>query len=105
MRIRGRLADHLPAPISLRLRGDRNVRGVFGLHAPADLITSLVPAGRNAIDVGANRGVYAYWMSKQASAVDAFEPQPDLAQYIRSARLRNVRVHEVALSDHAGVAR
>ena len=105
MAIRGRLADRIPAPISLRVRSEGSVRRAFGLHAPADLITSLVPPGRNAIDVGANRGVYAYWMSKRASVVDAFEPQPDLARYIRSARLRNVRVHEIALSDHAGVAR
>lgn len=104
MRIRGRLADRLPASISLRLRGERSVRRAFGLHAPADLITSLVPPGRNAVDVGANRGVYAYWIAKRATEVDAFEPQPDLARYIRRARLRNVRVHEIALSDQAGTA-
>jgi FkbM family methyltransferase len=104
MKMRGRLADRLPAPISLRLRGERSVRRAFGLHAPADLITSLVPPGRNAVDVGANRGVYAYWIAKRATAVDAFEPQPDLARYIRRARLRNVRVHEIALSDQAGTA-
>jgi FkbM family methyltransferase len=105
MTLRGRLADRVPAPISLRLRGKRSVRRVFGLHPPADLITSLVPTGKNAIDVGANRGVYAYWMAKRADIVDAFEPQPELARYIRSARLRNVRVHEIALSDHATTAR
>jgi FkbM family methyltransferase len=37
--------------------------------------------------------------------VDAFEPQPAFARYVRGAHLRNVRVHETALSDHAGVAR
>jgi len=105
MTLRGRLADRMPATISLRLRGERNVRRVFRMHQPADLITGLVPRGRNAVDVGANRGVYAYWMAKRATVVDAFEPQPDLAGYIRSARLRNVRVHEMALSDQAGIAR
>jgi FkbM family methyltransferase len=78
---------------------------VFGLHAPADLIAGLVPPGRNAVDVGANRGVYAYWMAKRSAVVDAFEPQPDLARYIRMARLRNVRVHEIALSDRIGIGR
>jgi FkbM family methyltransferase len=57
------------------------------------------------VDVGANRGIYAYWIAKRAATVDAFEPQPALARYIRAARLRNVHVHETALSDHAGVAR
>jgi FkbM family methyltransferase len=89
----------------LRLRAERNVRRLFGLHRPADLIIGLVPRGRNAVDVGANRGIYAYWMSRRAGSVDAFEPQPALAGYIRSARVRNVRVHETALSDHAGSVR
>lgn len=105
MKIRRHLADRLPAQISLRLWGERSVRRVFGLHPPGDLITSLVPFGRNAVDVGANRGVYTCWMAKRAAVVDAFEPQPDLARYIRSARLNNVRVHEIALSDQAGTAR
>lgn len=102
---RGRLLDRVPARLSLRLRGERNIRRLLGLHAPADLITGLVPPSRNAIDVGANRGIYTYWMRKRARHVDAFEPQPALASYIRRARLRNVRVHETALSDHAGTAK
>lgn len=81
------------------------MRRLLGLHAPADLILGLVPRSRNAVDVGANRGIYTYWMGKRAVCVDAFEPQPALASYIRSARLRNVRVHETALSDHAGIAK
>ena len=101
---RGRLLDRLPAPVSLRLRAERNVRRALKLHAPADLIIGLVPRGRNAVDVGANRGIYTYWMGKRAVRVDAFEPQPSLAGYIRGAHLRNVRVHETALSDHAGTA-
>lgn len=80
------------------------MRRLFGLHAPADLITGLVAPGRNAVDVGANRGIYTYWMGKRATRVDAFEPQPALAQYIRRARLRNVTVHEIAISDQAGIA-
>ncbi len=78
------------------------MRRALGLHAPADLIIGLVPRGRNAVDVGANRGIYTYWMGKRAVRVDAFEPQPALARYIRDARLRNVHVHETALSDRAG---
>lgn len=105
MTTRGQLTDRLPAPISLRLRGSRNVRRLFGLHEPADLILGLVPRGRKAVDVGANRGVYTCWMSKRAASVDAFEPQPALADYIRRARLPNVRVFQTALSDHSGDGR
>jgi FkbM family methyltransferase len=105
MNTRGRLVDQLPPRLSLRLRAERNVRRVLGIHEAADLILSLVPRGRNAVDVGANRGIYTYWMTKRADRVDSFEPQPVLARYIRAAHLRNVHVHETALSDHAGVAR
>ncbi len=80
------------------------MRRLLGLHQAADLITRLVPPGRAAVDVGANRGIYTYWMHTRASRVDAFEPQPSLARYIRQARLSSVRVHEVALSDRAGNA-
>ncbi|GAC1668250.1 MAG: hypothetical protein NVS9B8_10540 [Candidatus Limnocylindrales bacterium] len=102
---RGKLLDLVPAPISLRLRAEPKVRRLFGLNAPADLITELVPRGRNAVDVGANRGIYSYWMGSRAVRVDSFEPQPKLAKYIRDARLKNVRVHETALSDRTGTAR
>ena len=104
MTTRGRLVDRLPAPLSLRLRAERNVRRVLGLHEPADLIIGLVPRGRNAVDVGANRGIYTYWMAKRAVRIDAFEPQPALARYIRGAHLRNVHVHQTALLDHPGTA-
>jgi FkbM family methyltransferase len=105
MNIRGRLVDHLPPRLSLRLRAERNVRRLLGMHEAADLIIGLVPRGRNAVDVGANRGVYTSWMAKRADRVDAFEPQPALAKYISDAHLRHVHVHETALSDHPGVAR
>jgi len=104
MTTRGRLVDRLPAPLSLRLRAERSVRRALGLHRPSDLIIGLVPRGRNAVDVGANRGVYTYWMTKRAVRVDAFEPQPTWARYIRAARLQGVHVHETALSDHEGTA-
>lgn len=105
MSARGRILDRVPAILSLRLRAHPNVRRLFGLHGMADLIISLVPRGKIAVDVGANRGIYTYWMSKRASAVEAFEPQPWLVGYLRGAHLRNVHVHEVALSEHEGTAR
>lgn len=66
-------------------------------------------AGDVAIDVGANKGAYTYWMRRAVGAggsVFAFEPQPGLARYLESVRARmrwkNVVVREFALSDSAG---
>jgi len=59
------------------------------------------------LDIGANKGIYSYWLSRAVGPtgkVIAFEPQPEMVDYIRSRRLRNVEVINVALSDHTGTA-
>lgn len=62
----------------------------------------LVPQRGTAIDVGANQGLYSYLLDRHAARVEAFEPQPILAQrlsaYARAFR-RNIHVHGVGLSD------
>lgn len=65
----------------------------------------IVPAGRRAIDVGANRGYYAYALSRIASEVEAFEPYPTIAQFARRKLPRSVRLREVALSNYSGSAK
>jgi FkbM family methyltransferase len=54
------------------------------------------------IDVGANYGIYSYYLSKYSSRCIAFEPYPRLASILRQGLGSRVEVHEVALSDHAG---
>ena len=66
------------------------------------ILRELVPAGRTAIDVGANRGYYSYALSKIASRVEAFEPHPLLARFARRMLGPTIRVHEVALSNRDG---
>jgi FkbM family methyltransferase len=68
------------------------------------ILHDLVPAGRAAIDVGANRGYYSYALSKIASRVEAFEPYPIIAQFARRKLGKNVRLHEIALSNYSGSA-
>ncbi len=68
------------------------------------ILRDIVPAGRAAIDVGANRGYYSYALSKIASRVEAFEPYPPVAQFARRKLGKNVRLHEVALSNYSGSA-
>jgi FkbM family methyltransferase len=83
-----------------RLRGERGeVQALLSRLGPGD----------RAVDVGANKGAYLYWMRRAvgpAGAVYAFEPQPGLARYLETARQcmgwENVSVREVALSDAAG---
>jgi FkbM family methyltransferase len=58
---------------------------------------------RVSLDIGANRGQYAYFLSKVSHEVICFEPNPNLARYLRSGRLPRVIINESALSDSAGV--
>lgn len=61
-----------------------------------------------AIDVGANRGAYLYWLARWAPAgrVVAFEPQDELAEYLRAAAQAfgwpNVTIESVGVGDHRG---
>jgi len=61
------------------------------------------------VDIGANRGVYSYWMHRAVGPgghVIAFEPQPELVQYLhdlkRTFRLRTLTIEQLALSSSAG---
>ena len=66
------------------------------------ILRDIVRRGCTAIDVGANRGYYSYALSKIAGRVEAFEPNPAMARFARRKLGRNVRLHEVALSDRPG---
>lgn len=56
------------------------------------------------IDVGANRGLYCYYMLRYSAAVVAFEPLPTLQEYLRTHFGGRIRLHGVALSDADGRA-
>lgn len=72
-------------------------------------VISSLQAGDIAVDVGANKGAYLYWLRKAVGSrgkLFAYEPQPRLAQYLRSVcsgmKWRNVSVRQCAISDSAG---
>lgn len=68
------------------------------------LLATLRP-GQRALDIGAHKGAYSYWMSKAVGSegeVFAFEPQPELAAYLAGLALPNLTVENLALSSAAG---
>lgn len=74
-------------------------------------LLSLNLGGGTAVDIGANKGIYSYWLARAvgpSGSVVAFEPQPEMARYIgdrkRALKLKNVRVLNTALSNRAGTA-
>ena len=69
-------------------------------------------AGATALDIGANKGIYCFWMRRAVGAsgrVVAFEPQPEMRDAIAGLKRRfgwpNLEVLNVALSDHDGHSR
>lgn len=62
--------------------------------------------GKTVLDIGANKGIYTYWMSKSVGNdghVISFEPQPELGDFLRSMSnafgLGNVRIVNAGLSE------
>jgi len=60
---------------------------------------------RTAIDVGANRGLYTFLLSKLSRSVIAFEPQYWCANKIAACNKHNIIVKNVALSNQPGSLR
>jgi len=72
-------------------------------------MTKMLDGGEAAVDVGAYKGGYTYWMRRavgERGRVLAFEPQPEAASLLRSYvsafRWSNVEVVEAALSSERG---
>lgn len=82
-----------------RLRDDRNELAAIRAALRTDGI---------AIDVGANRGAYLYWLARwtPAGRVVAFEPQDELAGYLRQAAdllaWNHVTIEDVGVSGRPG---
>jgi FkbM family methyltransferase len=65
--------------------------------------------GGTLLDIGANRGIYSFYMSRAAGAggrVVAFEPQPELKRHLEKLRadfrLDNLEIENVGLSSARG---
>ena len=72
---------------------------------------ALLPRGGVAIDVGAHKGAYSYWMARRVGphgCVLAFEPQSRIASTTQDSLLAvgltQVRLTRAAVSDRCGVA-
>jgi len=77
---------------------------LFGqLENEIRLLPILCDEHKASIDIGANRGVYTYFLRKFSKNCVAFEPNPDLAGDLR-AIFHKVCVNDVGLSDRNGMA-
>ena len=68
------------------------------------LLSFLVDSTRNALDIGANKGVWAEVLRGKCAHVHAFEPNPKMFSLLKAGAGRKVTCHQIALSDSSGVA-
>lgn len=97
------LVGLVPKRLSLPVRYHYN-RLSGRLEPELALLRTWVRPGTRALDVGANIGFYAYALSRLAAQVESFEPVPACVDVLKSYGARNIRVHNVALSDRPGHA-
>lgn len=76
------------------LRGEREIR----------LIPQLADPARQAIDVGANKGVYSHALLGHCRRVHAFEPNPKLFRILSGWAHTRAELYPIALSDSTGEA-
>jgi FkbM family methyltransferase len=78
------------------------MRATGSLEPEIAEIARLLPRGGTAVDIGANHGIYSYFLVRQFDRVVAFEPQPACVQTLEGWAGDRVEVRTIALSDHAG---
>jgi FkbM family methyltransferase len=67
-------------------------------------VRRLIPKDAVTLDVGANCGLYTRELARCSRQVHAFEPARQMADLLRRTAAPNVTVHEIAASDHEGIA-
>jgi FkbM family methyltransferase len=68
-----------------------------------DILYLIVDPSRECIDVGANIGRYAIALSQMSRHVYAFEPDAELAAFLKRAAPANLTVLNQLISDHHGI--
>jgi FkbM family methyltransferase len=97
--VKGAIKPVLPESLILKnlvrrefRQGDAEIRIVHCLCSRSEI----------AIDVGANRGPYAYVFSRYCDHVLALEPHPLMVKRLRKALPRRVKILNIAASDREG---
>lgn len=89
-----RVLKHLRAIDNFYNGGDRELHYIARLSDPR----------KTAVDIGANIGVYTYFMRRHATHTYAYEPVPWLVDLLEASYGDDVTVIAAAVSDRAGTA-
>lgn len=78
-------------------------KAIFALDSEFKILDQLVVKGKNAIDIGANKGIYTYYLSKNVKHVYCFEPLLECCKYIDNYSANNISIYNCALSNETGI--
>jgi FkbM family methyltransferase len=97
------MRDALPQSLQVPLKYHLN-RWFGELEPEMALLPHLVSPGDRAVDIGGNRGAYAFRLSQLGARVEVFEPNPACNKVLRAwaAGHPAVTVPPFGLSDHTG---
>ena len=106
MNLLERRVDTIDPRLSVKLRG---LKLQLQRDRLRDVVRRFVRPGQSVLDIGANRGVYTWMMSRQVGPdgrVHSFEPYPGNVGRLTTLSMSrpNISVHPVALSDSDGEA-
>jgi len=91
----------VPPSLYMRYRLRKELRrGEPEIH----LIPFLADTDKLALDIGANKGVWSYALSRLGCNVVAFEPNPKMFRVLDRCAPDSVTRHNMALSDQSGIA-
>jgi len=93
------LAQIVPGRVKAAVRAIRSLRG-GELELP--LVALMCERGETSVDVGANVGVYTWFIQRASRYTVAVEPHPGLARKLHDSFGSSVAVMQCALSDHEG---
>ncbi len=91
----------IPGSLYIRYRARKEQRRG---ESEISLLPFLVDRRRNAIDAGANKGVYTYFIAQYARHTYAYEPNPKMFAILRRNVGAGVTASPVALGDTSGPA-
>ncbi len=101
MKINESIRKVLPPSLVIHLMAMKNYQSG---EPELKILKSLVDPSKNSVDIGANKGVYTYFLSRLSRHVFAYEPNPELAEFLSQSVSSNVTVEAIALSDSKGQA-
>jgi len=93
----------IPGPLYIRYRAAKEWRRG---EPEVRLLPYLVDSERASVDIGANKGVYTYFLARWSQHVHAFEPNPKLFSVLRRTMSRSsaATLSPLAIADQAGEA-